>query len=372
MRPALHTAWQTAGTKRCRSRRRSPVSATVPSRKSGRVTSWINATGRPPPVDRRRVHAGAHERSPARSWPRSPAPTEAPRWRRAPAGRSQDHEDAHGRSEHRRDATCRRLSSTTGLGCARNERSTGRTACRGCASSTSPISAARCAPASSADFGADVIRVERGDPPDSLAHAYRNANKRSVVLDRATTRPTGPTRRPARATPTCWSRTSTPTCDGTMALARAPPASRARRAHRPRAERPRAGWHLEPLPALAASGALWASGFPDLPPCNGPGHLAHDCASVYGAIGAVAAVARPRRGATTATSASVVEVARRKPGSRASSRGRSRCRTTSRSTRCCPPKDSATPTARTGCSRVRRLGARGGRFAEAVGAASSR
>ena len=53
---------------------------------------------------------------------------------------------------------------------------------------------------------------------------------------------------------------------------------------------PRAGWHLEPLPALAASGALWASGFPDLPPCNGPGHPAHDCASVYGAIGAVAAV----------------------------------------------------------------------------------
>ena len=53
---------------------------------------------------------------------------------------------------------------------------------------------------------------------------------------------------------------------------------------------PRAAWHLEPLPALAASGALWASGFPDLPPCNGPGHLAHDCASVYGAIGAVAAV----------------------------------------------------------------------------------
>src|SRR6478609_8921590 len=59
---------------------------------------------------------------------------------------------------------------------------------------------------------------------------------------------------------------------------------------------PRAGWHLEPLPALAASGALWASGFPDLPPCNGPGHPAHDCASVYGAIGAVAAVLDRARG----------------------------------------------------------------------------
>src|SRR5262249_62206826 len=34
-----------------------------------------------------------------------------------------------------------------------------------------------------ADFGADVIRVERGEPPESLAHAYRNANKRGVVLD---------------------------------------------------------------------------------------------------------------------------------------------------------------------------------------------
>ncbi len=53
---------------------------------------------------------------------------------------------------------------------------------------------------------------------------------------------------------------------------------------------PRSTWHLEPLPALAASGALYASGFPELPPCNAPGHLAHDCASVYGAIGAVAAV----------------------------------------------------------------------------------
>jgi crotonobetainyl-CoA:carnitine CoA-transferase CaiB-like acyl-CoA transferase len=44
------------------------------------------------------------------------------------------------------------------------------------------------------------------------------------------------------------------------------------------------------LPALAASGALHASGFPQLPPCNAPGHLAHDCASVYGAVGAIAAV----------------------------------------------------------------------------------
>src|SRR5215218_3103262 len=34
-----------------------------------------------------------------------------------------------------------------------------------------------------ADLGADVIRVEREEPPDTLAHAYRNANKRIVVVD---------------------------------------------------------------------------------------------------------------------------------------------------------------------------------------------
>ena len=75
---------------------------------------------------------------------------------------------------------------------------------------------------------------------------------------------------------------------------------------------PRAGWHLEALPALAASGALHASGFPQLPPCNAPGYLAHDCASVYGAIGAVAAVLdRERRadGAGQLVEVSVQEAA---------------------------------------------------------------
>ena len=45
---------------------------------------------------------------------------------------------------------------------------------------------------------------------------------------------------------------------------------------------PRAHWRLESLPALASSGALFATGFPDLPPQPLPGFLAHDCASVYG------------------------------------------------------------------------------------------
>jgi crotonobetainyl-CoA:carnitine CoA-transferase CaiB-like acyl-CoA transferase len=73
---------------------------------------------------------------------------------------------------------------------------------------------------------------------------------------------------------------------------------------------PRAGWRLEPLPALAASGALHASGFPDMPPCGLPGYLAHDCASVYGAVGAVAAVLdRARRGRGQQVEISVQEAA---------------------------------------------------------------
>jgi len=42
---------------------------------------------------------------------------------------------------------------------------------------------------------------------------------------------------------------------------------------------PRAGWRAEPLPAFAASGALYASGLTELPPCWLPGYTAHDCAS---------------------------------------------------------------------------------------------
>jgi crotonobetainyl-CoA:carnitine CoA-transferase CaiB-like acyl-CoA transferase len=132
-----------------------------------------------------------------------------------------------------------------------------------------------------ADFGAEVVRVERDEPPDSLAHAYRNANKRSVVVDAD----------------------DDAALDALLADADVLVENGAGRALGERHPHlvhvaltdlglrgPRSGWHLEPLPALAASGALWASGFPDLPPCNGPGHLAHDCASVYGAVGAVAAV----------------------------------------------------------------------------------
>ena len=140
-----------------------------------------------------------------------------------------------------------------------------------------------------ADFGADVIRVERGDPPDSLTHAYRNANKRGVVLDLGAAAD--------RARFDALLTDADVLVENLHADERRAIALDDTHPHLVHValtdlglSGPRAAWRLEPLPALAASGALWASGFPDLPPCNGPGHLAHDCASVYGAIGAVAAV----------------------------------------------------------------------------------
>ena len=55
---------------------------------------------------------------------------------------------------------------------------------------------------------------------------------------------------------------------------------------------------------------MHASGFPELPPCAAPGHLAHDCASVYAAIGAVAAVLdRHRHGRGQLVEISVQEAA---------------------------------------------------------------
>jgi len=145
-----------------------------------------------------------------------------------------------------------------------------------------------------ADFGAQVIRVAPTDVPDSLTDRYRNAGKHPMVV--ADADPSAPER-----------------LDGLLAAAdvvvtNLHPATEDLRALDADAlaathphlvvvaladlgrTGPRSDWRLESLPALAASGALWASGFPDLPPCNAPGHLAHDCASVYGAIGAVAAV----------------------------------------------------------------------------------
>lgn len=58
---------------------------------------------------------------------------------------------------------------------------------------------------------------------------------------------------------------------------------------------PHSEWRLEPLPAFSASGAHEVSGFPDMPPCWLPGFIAHDCASVMGAVGAVSAIMDRRR-----------------------------------------------------------------------------
>ena len=132
-----------------------------------------------------------------------------------------------------------------------------------------------------ADFGADVIRVEWQEPPDSLAHAYRNANKRGVVHD--------PEDRAGLDELLAAADVLVENV-GLDAIAERHPHLVHVALTDLGLSGPRSAWHLEPLAALAASGALWASGFPQLPPCNGPGDLAHDCASVYGAIGAVAAV----------------------------------------------------------------------------------
>jgi crotonobetainyl-CoA:carnitine CoA-transferase CaiB-like acyl-CoA transferase len=161
-----------------------------------------------------------------------------------------------------------------------------------------------------ADLGADVVRIERpghdadrlappfaGDvaaPDRSLPFLFRNLGKRGVVIgldDSAG-----------------WTR-FVALCDRADILVEntadprlAPDAVRARHPHLVHATiadlgrtGPHAGWRLEPLPAFAASGALWASGFADRPPCWLPGFQAHDCASVVAVAGALAAVASRRR-----------------------------------------------------------------------------
>ena len=158
-----------------------------------------------------------------------------------------------------------------------------------------------------ADLGADVVKVLRPALPrteyESTAYRYRNANKRAAVIDLYSAE--GRVR-------------FDELLDGAdVLIENLGPAHQ--RAHRLVPEEvtgrhpqllqvsltdfglsgARAQWRLEPLAALAASGTMWATGFPDRPPCWLPGFLAHDCASVYGAIGALAAVldrARSGRG----------------------------------------------------------------------------
>jgi crotonobetainyl-CoA:carnitine CoA-transferase CaiB-like acyl-CoA transferase len=73
---------------------------------------------------------------------------------------------------------------------------------------------------------------------------------------------------------------------------------------------PRARWRLEPLPAFAASGALWASGFRDRAPCWLPGYQAHDCAAIVAVVGVLAALLdRARNGMGQTVEVSVQEAA---------------------------------------------------------------
>jgi len=179
-----------------------------------------------------------------------------------------------------------------------------------------------------ADLGADVIKVEppggdpgRWQPPfagntraadRSLPFLYRNANKRGAVIDLATDAGR------KRFSELCYR--------ADVLLENCGPEERARYGLQPATlgarhphlvhvaiadfglSGPRSLWRAEPLPALAASGALHASGFPDRPPCWLPGYLAHDCASVFAVVGALTAVIdRDRLGSGQSIEVSVQE-----------------------------------------------------------------
>jgi crotonobetainyl-CoA:carnitine CoA-transferase CaiB-like acyl-CoA transferase len=179
-----------------------------------------------------------------------------------------------------------------------------------------------------ADLGADVVKVELdgGDvargrapfaggvaaPDRSLAFLYRNANKRGVTL--------GADAAAERIDALCAGADvlveNLPRARA-GALGLAPEVVRARHAHLVHVviadfglEGPRAGWRLEALPAFAASGALFASGFADRPPCWLPGYLAHDSASLFAVVGALAAILdRTRSGRGQTVDVSVQEAA---------------------------------------------------------------
>ncbi len=180
------------------------------------------------------------------------------------------------------------------------------------------------------DLGADVIKVEPpgGDPgrwqppfagnvaaPDrSLPFLYRNANKRGAVID---LHDAAGRRRFAELCAQADILLENLGLDERRRLGLEPAEVMARHPHLVHVavadfglSGPRTGWRAEPLPALAASGALHASGFPDLPPCWMPGYLAHDCAAVYAVVGALTAVLeRERLGAGQTVEVSVQEAA---------------------------------------------------------------
>jgi crotonobetainyl-CoA:carnitine CoA-transferase CaiB-like acyl-CoA transferase len=181
-----------------------------------------------------------------------------------------------------------------------------------------------------ADLGADVIKVEPpgGDPdrlrppfagnvpaPDrSLPFLYRNANKRGVVLDLQSDRGRSRLAELCNRSDILIENLDP---DTRQELDLTPSSVQVRHPHLVHVAMadfglsgPHAGWRAEPLPAFAASGALHASGFPDLPPCWLPGFTAHDCASVFGVAGVLLAMLdRARDGAGQTIEISVQEAA---------------------------------------------------------------
>jgi len=181
-----------------------------------------------------------------------------------------------------------------------------------------------------ADLGADVIKVEPpgGDPgrlqppfagnvaaPDrSLPFLYRNANKRGAVIN---LRDAAGRRRFAALCDQADILIENLGGAGQRQFGLVPEEVRARHPrliHVAVADRglsgPHAQWHLEPLPAFASSGVLFASGFPDRPPCWLPGYIAHDGASVFAVAGALIAVLdRARHGQGQSIEVSVQEAA---------------------------------------------------------------
>jgi len=181
-----------------------------------------------------------------------------------------------------------------------------------------------------ADLGADVVKVEPpGGDPDrlrapfargvprrdgSVAFLYRHANKRGAVIDLASA---AGRRRFARLCARADVLVENLDAADAARLGLTPDALAAVHPHLVHVaiadcgrSGPRAGWRLEALPALAASGALYASGFPDRAPCWLPGHLAHDCAAIVALAGALAALAaRERDGRGQTVEVSVEEAA---------------------------------------------------------------
>ena len=150
-----------------------------------------------------------------------------------------------------------------------------------------------------ADFGADVIRIEGAAGPSPTtapvsAHAYRQANQRTRPFDGPDALRDLLARADVLVENVDAARRTQLSLDPAELANRHP-----HLIHLAIADfglsGPRSSWRLEPLTAQASAGTLFASGFPDRPPCWFPGFLGHDAASIYGAIGVVAAVVDRRR-----------------------------------------------------------------------------